>query len=237
MSTFSAAAKALLDLDLTAEQIRQFDLLTLQLLEWNRRMNLTGITDPAEIAIKHYLDSLTLVQAIPQLNDDSLIDVGTGAGFPGLALAIVFPRLRVTLMDSTAKKLRFIDHVGAVLGLDNIRSLHARAEDAGQQKQHRERYDIVVARAVARMPALMEYTLPLAKCGGQVIVMKGTSAQEESNAAAKAISILGGELFDIKEVRLPTMDKPRYLIVIDKLEATPRRYPRNAGTPTRDPIR
>ena len=139
-------------------------------------------------------------------------------------------------MDSTAKKLRFIDEVGDSLQLDNIRTLHARAEDAGRDKDHRQAYDIVTARAVARMPILIEYTLPLAKPGGQVIALKGTSAYDETNAAAKAISTLGGELFTIKEVCLPTLDNPRYLIVIDKVEPTPRRYPRKAGIPSREPI-
>ena len=229
-------AKSLLDIELTARQIRQFDELTDLLLAWIQRMNLTAITDPAEIAIKHYLDSLTLLKVIQQFQGMRLIDVGTGAGFPGLALAIAFPDLHVTLMDSTAKKLRFLDHARDALQLDNIRTLHARAEDAGRHKAHREAYDIVTARAVGKMPALMEYTLPLAKLDGQVVAMKGTSAFEETSAAAKAITTLGGELFTIEEIRLPTLDNPRYLIVVDKVDPTPRRYPRNAGIPTRDPI-
>ena len=199
-------------------------------------MNLTAITDPQKIAIKHCLDALTLSLVIDQFDGKRMIDVGTGAGFPGLALAIAFPRLNVTLMDSTAKKLRFIDEVGDTLQLMNIRTVHARAEDAGRDKRHRQAYDIVTARAVARMPILMEYTLPLAKPGGQVIALKGTSAYDETNAAANAISTLGGELFTIEEVNLPTLDNPRYLIVIDKVEPTPRRYPRKAGIPAREPI-
>ena len=229
-------AKSLLDIELTSRQIRQFDELTGLLLAWSQRMNLTAITDPAEIAIKHYLDSLTLFKVIQQFQGMSLIDVGTGAGFPGLALAIAFPDLHVTLMDSTAKKLRFLDHACNALELDNIRTLHARAEDTGRHKAHREAYDIVTARAVGRMPALMEYTLPLAKLDGQVVAMKGTSAYDETSAAAKAITTLGGELFTIEEIRLPTLDNPRYVIVVDKVDPTPRRYPRNAGIPTRDPI-
>ena len=139
-------------------------------------------------------------------------------------------------MDSTLKKLRFIDHVGDALRLANIRTLHSRAEDAGRAKTQRETYDIVTARALGRLPTVMEYTLPLAKLGGEVIAMKGLSAFEETAAAAKAIETLGGELFCIEEIRLPTLDKPRYLIVMDKLNPTPRSYPRKPGIPSRSPI-
>lgn len=236
MATLSIHTASLLGINLSDEQIGKFERLTELLLRWNERMNLTAITDPAEIAIKHYLDALTLAQVVPQFDDLRLIDVGTGGGFPGLPLAIVFPRLQVTLMDSTAKKLRFIDDVAQSLELENVSSLHSRAEDAGQNKRHREAYDIVVARAVARMPVLAEYTLPLCKLGGQVIAMKGTSAFEETAAAAKAITALGGELFGMEDVNLPTLDNPRYLIVIDKINPTPRRYPRKAGLPSRQPI-
>jgi 16S rRNA (guanine527-N7)-methyltransferase len=236
MSSLAEYAKNLFQLDLSDVQIQQFDRLTLELIEWSQRMNLTAITDPDDILIKHHLDSLTLVKVIHQFDDMRLIDVGTGAGYPGLALAIAFPKLHVTFMDSTGKKLKYIDHVGEVLQLNNISTLHSRAEDAGQHIDHRESYDIVTARAVARMPALMEYTLPLAKLEGQVIAMKGSTAYDETNSAAKAISKLGGELFSIEEITLPTITDPRYLVVIDKIDPTPKYYPRNAGTPTREPI-
>ena len=153
-----------------------------------------------------------------------------------MALAIAFPALEVTLLDSTAKKLRFIEAVGGELQLKNVRTMHARAEDAGRDRVHRASYDLVVARAVARLPALMEYLLPLAKREGQVIAMQGMTAYDDANSAAKAIETLGGELFTIEEVLLPTLDNPRYLIVIDKIKKTPRQYPRQPGTPTRDPI-
>lgn len=229
-------AKLLLGLNLSPEQVQKFHHLSEIMLEWNQRMNLTAIKDPADIAIKHYLDSLTLLKVIPTFDGLRLIDVGTGAGLPGLALAIAFPRLHVTLLDSTGKKLKYINHAGQALGLANIRTLHSRAEDAGRHKNHRGNYDIVTARAVARMPTLMEYTLPLAKLDGQVIAMKGTSAYQETTAAAKAITKLGGELFTIEEINLPTLDNPRYLIVVDKIKRTPRHYPRQSGIPKREPI-
>lgn len=236
MSSLAEYAKSLFQLDLSDGQIQQFERLTLELIEWSQRMNLTSIKDPNDILIKHHLDSLTLVKVIHQFDDMRLIDVGTGAGYPGLALAIAFPKLHVTFMDSTGKKLKYIDHVGDVLQLNNISTLHSRAEDAGQHIDHRESYDIVTARAVARMPALMEYTLPLAKLDGQVIAMKGSTAYDETNSAAKAISNLGGELFSIEEITLPTINDPRYLVIVDKIDPTPPYYPRNAGTPTREPI-
>jgi len=236
MPTLAEYAKDLFKLELSTEQVQQFERLTEELIDWNQRMNLTAIIEPDDILIKHYLDSLTLTQVIHQFDGMKMIDVGTGGGFPGLALAITFPKLHVTFMDSTGKKLKFIDHVGGVLKLKNISTLHSRAEDAGRDRKHREAYDIVTARAVARMPALMEYTLPLTKLEGQVIAMKGSSAYDETNNAAKAISALGGELFSIEEITLPTIDDPRYLVIVDKIDPTPKQYPRNAGTPTREPI-
>lgn len=236
MDKLAEYADTLLGLSLSPEQIDQFQHLTEVLLEWNRRMNLTAIVDPAEIVIKHYLDALTLTTVVPDFDNLQMIDVGTGAGFPGLALAIAFPGLSVTLLDSTAKKLRFITQAGHELALNNIRTVHARAEDAGRHPHHRAVYDLVTARAVARMPALMEYTLPLAKLGGQVIAMAGGNAYEDCNSAAKAIDLLGGELFGIEQINLPTLDNPRYLVVIDKIKPTPERYPRSAGMPTRHPI-
>ena len=229
-------ATTLLGLNLTPEQINQFQQLTELLLDWNQRMNLTGITSPSEIVIKHYLDSLTIVKVVPHFAGLRLIDVGSGAGFPGLALAIAFPKLQVTLLDATGKKLRFIDHVAEQLQLKNVRTLHARAEDAGRDGDHRAAYDLVTARAVARMPTLMELTLPFAKEECQVIAMAGSNAFEDANKAARAIDVLGGELFTIEEITLPTLINPRYLVVIDKIKKTPRQYPRQAGTPSREPI-
>ena len=229
-------AQDLLGINLSQSQLAQFQRLTVLLLAWNARMNLTGITDPAEISIKHYLDSLTLLRHLPESGRARLIDVGTGAGFPGLPLAISLSDMRISMLDSTARKLRFIDAAGQALGLENIRTVHARAETAGRDDAHRGTYDFVVARAVGRLPALMECTLPLAKRGGAVIAMQGASAHNDARQAAKAIATLGGELDEIAEVRLPTMDKPRHLVIARKTGKTPRRYPRQPGIPARDPI-
>lgn len=233
---FAAYAASHCRVELSDGQLRAFERLTCLLLAWNERVNLTAITDPAEIAIKHYLDSLTLNLVASRFERARLIDVGSGAGFPGLALAIAFPKLRVTLLDSRAKKLRFIDEAAQSLGLDNARTLHARAEEAGRERSQREAFEIAVARAVAPMPVLLEYALPLCKPGGQVIAMKGAAAHDEASAAAKAIDALGGELRAIEEVRLPTLDNPRYLVVVDKVKPTPERFPRRAGIPARQPL-
>ncbi|MCY4145666.1 MAG: 16S rRNA (guanine(527)-N(7))-methyltransferase RsmG [Chloroflexi bacterium] len=229
-------AQSILGIELAEAQLAQFEQLTDLLLDWNARMNLTGITEPAEIALKHYLDSLTVLNVLPKARRGRLLDVGTGAGFPGLPLAIARPWLRVTLLDATAKKLRFVEAAGRALGLDNIRIAHARAEDAGRDDAHRGTYDFVTARAVSRMPALMECTLPLTKRGGMVIAMKGAATHAEVRSANKAIATLGGELADIHEVRLPGLEKPRFLALVRKVGKTPRRYPRQAGSPSRDPI-
>ncbi len=236
MTTLAEYADSLLGIQLSIEQALKFQRLTELLLCWNDRVNLTAITDPAEINIKHYLDSLTLTLVVERFEGARLIDVGSGAGFPGLPLAIAFPWLRLTLMDATAKKVRFIDEVAHTLGLRNVRALHARAEDAGRDRIHREAYDFVVVRAVGKMPVLLEYCLPLCKLGGQVIAMKGAAATDETDAAARALGSLGGELTTIKEVALPAMDKPRHLVVVDKVKPTPDRYPRRAGLPARQPL-
>ncbi len=236
LNDLRAHAGSILALQLTDSQLERFSRFADLLLYWNQRINLTGITDPGEIAIKHFLDSLTLTSVLPRIDGLRLVDVGAGAGFPGLVLAIAFPGAKVTLMDSTRKKLRFIERVCGALGIANVSVLHARAEDAGRDPNHREAYDIVTARAVARMPALMEYLLPLAKLEGQVVAMRGAEAYDDAYSAARAISQLGGELFSIEEITLPTLSHPRYLVVIDKISATPRRFPRSAGIPTRQPI-
>jgi 16S rRNA (guanine527-N7)-methyltransferase len=229
-------AADLFDIQLTDTTITAFNTITAELLDWNQRMNLTAITAPDEIAVRHFLDSLSLAAVVVFQDGMRVIDVGTGAGFPGLVLALVYPGVAVTMMDSTGKKLKFIDHVIQKLGLTNARTLHMRAEDAGQDKAHRAAYDVAVARAVARLPALLEYTLPLVGEGGAVIAMKGSTAYEEADDCGPALRALGGQIADIVPVQLPGMDYNHHLIPVTKVKRTPKLYPRRAGIPTREPI-
>ncbi len=229
-------AAALFNLMLTPEHAAQFDQFAMDLADWNQRMNLTAITAPDEVMVKHFLDSLSLVKAIVPQPEQHLLDVGTGAGFPGLPLAMILPGLRVTLMEATAKKLAFIAHLIAEFGLKNADTLHARAEDAGQNPAHREHYDIVTARAVARLPILLEYLLPLTKVGGICIAMKGSTAHTELDDSQKALKVLGGKFQDLIDIQLPGIEDLHTLVVIEKIRPTPTDYPRKAGLPTKTPI-
>lgn len=230
-----------LGLPLTPEQAGA--LLTYRdlLVEWNTRFNLTALTDDASILALHFLDSLTAVPAIQALQTLrrrplSLIDVGTGAGFPGIPLKVALPYLNLTLMDSTAKKVQFCSEVIRALGLAGAQAVHGRAEEAGHQPQHREQYDVVIARAVAPLPTLVEYLLPLARVGGLCICMKGSDAQIEAAQAAGAISKLGGALKKIDSVSIPGREDKRALILIEKIRPTPKLYPRQAGAPRKTPL-
>lgn len=223
-------------LQLTQTHLDAFERYAARLVEWNERINLTAITDEEGVRVRHLLDSLSVCQAVTLEPGMRVIDVGTGAGLPGLPLHIVIPGLHTVLMEATGKKLRFLDHVIAELKLENMHTLHARAEDAGQNPDHRQCYDRVLARSVARLPALAEYLLPLAKIGGQCVAMKGTTAHSEVDDALNAIETLGGAVHSIEAVDLPGVDDTHYLIVIEKRTPTPRTYPRSPGTPTRKPI-
>ncbi len=209
------------------------------LSEWNSRFNLTAITNETDVRTRHFIDSLTVLRTLPEPDPKRflrLIDIGTGAGFPGIPIKIVRDDVDVTLVDGTAKKLRFCDEVIAQLKLHNIRTLQGRAEELGHAAAHREGYDIVVARAVAPLPTLVEYLLPLVKLGGLCVAMKGSEAEAEAEQAARAITKLGGRLNRVEQVALPGLPDKRALIVIDKIALTQAIYPRPGGAPRNAPL-
>ena len=226
---------------LSAEEIRSFQVYASMLREKNKVMNLTALDDDNGIAMKHFIDSLTLCPYIKEeqtkagKNDLTLADIGTGAGFPGMPLKISMPELKVTLMDSLAKRLGFLSEVCTALSLEGVNMVHTRAEDGGKDKKYRESFDIVTARAVAALPVLAEYCLPFVKVGGVFLAMKG-HAEEEVADAAKAIATLGGTIEKTDTFTLPGTDMERTIVVIRKVRPTPPRYPRKAGTPAKEPL-
>ena len=223
-------------LELTTAQIAQFNTYYDLLIEWNQKINLTAITEPKEVAIKHMIDSLSCFK--PNLFEEncSLIDVGTGAGFPGLPLKIFFPSLKLTLLDSLNKRVKFLQLVVDTLGLKDVNVIHARSEEAAKNKKYREQFDFATARAVARLPILCEYCLPFVKLNGMFIALKGRQYEEEIAEAGKAIKVLGGKLVKTMPVKLPELDDKRAVIYMQKVKATPKTYPRKAGTPEKNPI-
>lgn len=230
-------ADELFQVKLSAEQQAQFAVYEALLMEWNAKINLTAVRDEEGVRIKHFLDSLSCVPVLGDMNGRSLIDIGTGAGFPGIPLRIVYPELRLTLVDSVGKKADFCQLVTDTLGLKGVTVLKDRSEELGAGKSYREKYDAATARAVAVMPVLCEYLLPLVRPGGMMLAMKGESAPEETASAAAAVSKLGGSEPVLHEVALPGIEGRRYLVSIPKVRSTPPGYPRRTGLPLKKPIR
>ena len=221
---------------LMAEQIRQFSVYHEMLLDWNTRMNLTALTAPEDVAVKHIIDSLTAYDAARFDGARTLIDVGTGAGLPGIPLAVYAPHLTVTLLDALNKRVRFLTEVTAAMGLQNVRCIHARAEEAARTAEHRAAYDIVVSRAVARLPVLLEYTLPFVRVGGTLLALKGRAYAEEQKEARRAAEVLGGGRITARPVHLPGLDDVRAILTVTKERQTPAAYPRGGGAPARRPL-
>jgi 16S rRNA (guanine527-N7)-methyltransferase len=236
MENWIEYARTQLGITLSDDQQRMFVTYESELQEWSEKINLTSIRDSEGIRIKHFLDSLTCAQMLGDMNGKSLVDIGTGAGFPGIPLKIIFPAMRLVLVDSTGKKVDFCRRITTILGLKNCTSIQARAEEMGLSKEHREKYDAATARAVAVLPILCEYLLPLVKVGGIMLVQKGESAPDELIKAKQAIYKLGGKSQEIIPVILPMLEDRRYLILIRKVFPTPPGYPRRTGLPAQKPI-
>lgn len=217
-------------------QVDQFNRYYELLVKKNEVMNLTAITDYHEVCLKHFADSISLSQYYDMSSVDSLIDVGTGAGFPGIPLKILFPHLNVTLLDSLNKRLLFLEDVIDELDLDNIKTVHSRAEEAGRMKNLRENYDLCVSRAVANLSTLSEYCLPLVKVGGIFISYKAGEVEDEINSAKHAIKKLGGKIKSVEEFSLPDSDISRSFVIIEKVNETSNLYPRKPGTPNKKPL-
>ena len=233
-----------LGLSLTAEQLGQFDLYARALVEWNHKFNLTAITEPDAIQTKHFLDSLAglpivleeLGETLPLQKAKHLVDVGTGAGFPGIPLKIAAPRLKLTLIDGTSKKIKFLTHLVAKLGLDDVSIVQGRAEELGRQTTYRGQYDLVTARAVAPLNTLVEYLLPLVRRGGLAVIYKGANVATEFMEARHAIDVLGSEMARLAPVDVPMLDQKRHILVIKKVRRSPNLYPRGQGLARKRPL-
>jgi 16S rRNA (guanine527-N7)-methyltransferase len=236
MKELAQNAQRLLGIRLTAAQLKALEQYEAELLAWNKIHNLTAIRDPQQIRVKHFLDSLTCLLAMRDQPVKNLVDVGSGAGFPGIVLKIVLPEIHLSLVESVGKKADFCQHIVSKLGLENVEVIHERVETLGQNPAYRQQYDWAVARAVAVMATLAEYLLPLARVGGAMLAMKGESAPVETHTSEGAIQILGGRLRKLIPVVLPGVAEERYLVVVDKIAATPRAYPRRVGLPTKHPL-
>ncbi len=231
---------------LTEAQLERFQRYRALLLEWNQRFNLTAIDSPEQVEVRHFLDSLSCLSALAELAEREgavrpgmparAIDVGTGAGLPGLALKIVWPALELTLLEATAKKVRFLEHVIAELNLQNVTAIHGRAEELAHAPEHRERYDLALARAVAPLGPLLELTLPFLRHRGWLLAQKGPAVAKEVMAAERALAVLGGHLHRVIPVEVPYLAEDRFIVAVWKERATPDRFPRRPGVPVRKPL-
>jgi 16S rRNA (guanine527-N7)-methyltransferase len=236
MDKLARDAQALFNVHITGRQVMALITYEKELIEWNHKFNLTAIRDTESIRTKHFLDSFSCILAWKASPPERLIDVGTGAGFPGIPLKILYPHLKLTLIESVGKKAMFCQHIVRVLGLEHVEVIQARAEDLGQKLEHREKYDWGIARAVANLNVLSEYLLPLVKVGGMVLAQKGESGPAEAQSAEKAMELLGGKLKQLIPVNLPGVADDRYLILVEKVAATPPKYPRKPGIPMKQPL-
>ncbi|MDT2815917.1 16S rRNA (guanine(527)-N(7))-methyltransferase RsmG [Vagococcus carniphilus] len=228
---------AKIGIDLSDEQMTQFKIYYELLVEWNQKINLTAITELEEVYLKHFYDSITLATTLDLGKESySLCDVGAGAGFPSIPIKIVYPNLKISIVDSLNKRIKFLTLLCDELKLENVNLYHDRAETFGQDKAHRESYDFVTARAVARLNVLSELCIPLVKKNGQFLALKAAKSEEEVQESKKAIATLGGKLADEIEISLPFSEDKRYIVVIDKKKETPNKYPRKPGTPNKKPL-
>jgi 16S rRNA (guanine527-N7)-methyltransferase len=236
MQTLVHNAQELFGIQVNNVQFQMIATYERELMIWNEKISLTAIRDEAGIRTKHFLDSFSCVQAWQDKAPQTLVDVGSGAGFPGIALKILYPRLKLTIVESVGKKADFCRHIVDTLKLDDVNVIQTRAEKLGQMPKYRESFDWAVARAVAQLPVLSEYLLPLVKVGGVMLAQKGERGPSESHAAENALRILGGHLRQMIPITLPGVVEERYLVVVDKVGATPPQYPRHEGTPAKKPL-
>ena len=237
MEEFVQITNSMLGIELSKIQINALNYYENELIKWNKKFNLTTIKEPEKIRVKHFLDSLTCSLEIDSFFGDEIIDVGTGAGFPGIPLKIVNPEIKLTLVESVGKKVEFCRHILHNIGINDVEIVHSRVETLGQKEEYRQKFQWAVARAVAIMPTLVEYILPLLKVNGVMIAMKGPDAPAEAHEAEYATTLLGGHLRKLRRITLPGVAEDRYIVVIDKVAATPEKFPRRVGIPRKRPLK
>ncbi len=232
-SKFNGLANKI-NIQINNDKIEKFYQFMNLMLEWNEKINLTAITEPDEVILKHFIDSLTIEKYVK--DNTNLIDIGTGAGFPGIPISIIKDKCDITLMDSLNKRIKFLDDVVQNINVNNVQTVHARAEELAKNEKFREKYDYATSRAVASLNILLEYMLPFVKINGYCICMKGANIQEELQKSKNALNILGGVIENIEKFELPNSDITRNIIVVKKVRSTPSKYPRKAGMPSKEPL-